>query len=229
MTNTGRAGDMSILDQLKAGCRRSVWLTNNWNHIKNSATFSINTLGPRQHRHRFVDDIFKCIFFNENCCVLIKTSFKYVCKGPIDNTPVLVQIMAWRRLGDKSFSEPVMVSLPTHICVARPQWVSNTILKINWHLKMVLHRNISHYRLHWLFTIYFMVNSSISPPKHIGKKTIVLQNVSPGLDKGLGPEFNIKMLSHQYRKSHCGDNIVIRLSYLHNGISYSGKIVSGPK
>ena len=32
--------------------------------------------------------------------------------------------MAWRRPGDKPLSEPMMVSLPTHICVARPQWVN---------------------------------------------------------------------------------------------------------
>ena len=37
--------------------------------------------------------------------------------------PALVQIMAWRRPGDKPLSEPMMVSLPTHICVTRPQWV----------------------------------------------------------------------------------------------------------
>ena len=34
--------------------------------------------------------------------------------------------MAWRRPGDKPLSEPMMVSLPTHICVTRPQWV-NTV------------------------------------------------------------------------------------------------------
>ena len=34
-----------------------------------------------------------------------------------------IQIMAWRRWGDKPLIEPMMVSLPTHICVARPQWV----------------------------------------------------------------------------------------------------------
>ena len=33
--------------------------------------------------------------------------------------------MAWRRPGDKPLSEPMMVSLPTHICVTRPQWVNN--------------------------------------------------------------------------------------------------------
>ena len=32
--------------------------------------------------------------------------------------------MAWRRLGDKPLSEAMMVSLPTHIYVTRPQWVN---------------------------------------------------------------------------------------------------------
>ena len=41
-----------------------------------------------------------------------------------------------------------------------------------------------------------------------------------------GPRFNIKMLSSQYRKSHCGDKTVVRASYLHNGISFTGKMSS---
>ena len=41
-----------------------------------------------------------------------------------------------------------------------------------------------------------------------------------------GPWFNIKMLSYQYRKSHCGDKTILRPSYLHNGISYTGKMSS---
>ena len=41
-----------------------------------------------------------------------------------------------------------------------------------------------------------------------------------------GPWFNIKMSSYQYRKSHCGDKTVVRSSYLHNGISYTGKMSS---
>ena len=41
-----------------------------------------------------------------------------------------------------------------------------------------------------------------------------------------GPWFNIKMPSYQYRKSHCGDKTVVRSSYLHNGISYTGKMTS---
>ena len=41
-----------------------------------------------------------------------------------------------------------------------------------------------------------------------------------------GSWFNIKMLSYQYRKSHCRDRTILRLSYLQNGISDPGKITS---
>ena len=74
-------------------------------------------------RH-FPDDIFKCIFMNENVLIAIKISLKFVPKGQINNIPVLVQIMAWRRSGDKPLSEPRMESLRTHICVTWPQWVN---------------------------------------------------------------------------------------------------------
>ena len=72
----------------------------------------------------FPDDNFKHIFLNENVLLAIKISLKFVPKGPIGNIPALVQIMAWCRLGDKPLSEPMMVSLLTHICVTRPQWVN---------------------------------------------------------------------------------------------------------
>ena len=35
--------------------------------------------------------------------------------------------MAWRHSGDKPLSEPMMVSLPTHICVTQPQWVKKIV------------------------------------------------------------------------------------------------------
>ena len=41
-----------------------------------------------------------------------------------------------------------------------------------------------------------------------------------------GPRFDINMSSCRYRKSHCGDKTVVRSSYLHNGISYIGKVSS---
>ena len=82
-----------------------------------------NTLRPRQNCRRFPDDIFKCIFLNENIWFPINISLKFVPRGRIDNIPALVQVMAWRRPGDKPLFEPTMVRLLTHICVARPQWV----------------------------------------------------------------------------------------------------------
>ena len=84
----------------------------------------INTLGPRQNERLFTDDIFKCIFLNDDVWIPNKISLKFVPKGPINNIPALVQIMAWHRPGDKPLSEPMLVSLTTHVCVTRPQWVN---------------------------------------------------------------------------------------------------------
>ena len=84
----------------------------------------VNTLRPRQNGRHFPDDIFKLIFLNENVWISINISLKVVPRGPINNILTLVQVMAWRRPGDKPLSEPMMVRLPTHICFARPQWVN---------------------------------------------------------------------------------------------------------
>ena len=91
-----------------------------------------NTLRPRRNEQHFADDIFKRIFFNENVWISIKISLKFVPKDPINNIPALVQIMAWRRSGDKPLSEPMMVSLPTHICATRPQWVNKNWCGVFW-------------------------------------------------------------------------------------------------
>ena len=64
---------------------------------------------------------FKGIFFNENAWISIKISLTFVPWGPINN----IQIMAWHRPGDKPLSESMMASLPTHLCVTRPQWVKD--------------------------------------------------------------------------------------------------------
>ena len=53
----------------------------------------------------FADDTFKCKFVNENVTISITISQKFVSKGPINNIPSLVQIMAWRLPGDKPLSE----------------------------------------------------------------------------------------------------------------------------
>ena len=75
----------------------------------------INTLTPRYNGRHFADDILKCIFLNENAWILINISLKSIHKGQINNIPALVQIMPWRRPGDKPLSEPMMYSLLTDI------------------------------------------------------------------------------------------------------------------
>ena len=72
-------------------------------------------------KKKFPDNIFKCIFFNENVGISIKISLKVVHKGPINNILALVQIMAGQWSGAKPLSEPMMVSLLMHVCVTLPQ------------------------------------------------------------------------------------------------------------
>ena len=77
--------------------------------------YHANTLRPRQNGRHFPDDIFKWIFVNENAWISINISLKFVPMGLINNIPVWVEIMAWRRPGDKPLSEPMLVSLLTHM------------------------------------------------------------------------------------------------------------------
>ena len=89
-----------------------------------SPDFFLTHWGQEKNGRHFPDDIFKCIFFNEIVWILLKISLKFVPKVQINNVQALVQIMAWHRPGDKPLSGPMMVSLLTHICVTRPQWVN---------------------------------------------------------------------------------------------------------
>ena len=70
--------------------------------------FDVNTFRPGQNGRHFADDTFKRIFVNENVRYSIKIPLKFVPKGPINNIPALVQIMAWRRPGDKPLSETMV-------------------------------------------------------------------------------------------------------------------------
>ena len=122
-------------------------------------TSDLNTLRQRQNGRNFADDTFKRIFVNENARISIKISLKFVAKGPINNIPVLVQIMAWRRPGDKPLSQPMVLFVPTHICVTRPQWV-----KYNWSIltmggnvlsvgTIIIATQNKHYISNWAFLI----------------------------------------------------------------------------
>ena len=95
-----------------------------WIFMQHSSMFFINTLRPIQNGRQIPDDIFKYIFLNENVSISITISLKFAPKGPIENIPALVEIMAWHCPGDKPLSEPMMVCVLMHICITRPQWVN---------------------------------------------------------------------------------------------------------
>ena len=88
-----------------------------------TTSHNINTLRPRPNDRHSADDVFKCIFLNEEYWILSHISLKYIPKGHIIDILALVQVMAWRRTGDKTLSESMMFSLLAHMCVIRPQWV----------------------------------------------------------------------------------------------------------
>ena len=120
----------SVATVLNANCKSfESFLDIIWNH-RGVSYISFNTFRPRQNGCDFADDIFKCIFLNKIVRISIKISLDFVPKGRNNNIPAMVPIMTWRRPGDKPLSEPMMVSLLTHICVTQPQWVKNGILAI---------------------------------------------------------------------------------------------------
>ena len=124
---------------LKKWIWKRVWKLHFWYYFHMSTgadefikvTPDVNALRPIQNGRRFADDSLKCIFLNENVWISIKISLNFIPKGPINNIPALFQIMAWRRPGDKPLSEPMKVSLLTHVCVTQPQWVNALRLQQN--------------------------------------------------------------------------------------------------
>ena len=60
--------------------------------------------------------------------------------------------MAWRRPGDKPLSEPRMESLPTHICVTRPQWVKSPTAMVSRRVPVLCHENWI-----WLYVLCLII------------------------------------------------------------------------
>ena len=111
-----------VQEQAMMSGNAGLFLTH-WSPGDVAVILQVNTLRPRQNGRHFADGTFKHIFLIENVRISIKISLKFVPKSPIDNIPALFRIMAWRRPGNMSLSEPMMASLLMHICVTRPQWV----------------------------------------------------------------------------------------------------------
>ena len=99
------AGEMLLRNSC---CRRVYFNTNISFRSENVArgfhshlivSFS-STLRPRQDSRHFADDIFKCIFLNENVSISITISLLFILDVPIDNH--------WQRPCDKPLSEPMI-------------------------------------------------------------------------------------------------------------------------
>ena len=57
-------------------------------------------------------------------CYKFDWNFINVCpKGPINNTPASLQMIPWRQLGNRPLTEPMVVRLPKHVWLTRPQWI----------------------------------------------------------------------------------------------------------
>ena len=52
--------------------------------------YEFNSFRPEQNGRHFPDDIFICIFLNENVSISIDISLKFVPEGRINNIPALV-------------------------------------------------------------------------------------------------------------------------------------------
>ena len=76
------------------------------------------TLNCRRH--------FEMHFLISKYCIFIPISLKFVPKELIDNKSALVQVMAWRRTGDRAVSESIVAYFTdAYICVTRPQWTGS--------------------------------------------------------------------------------------------------------
>ena len=139
----------------------------------------VNTLRPRQNGRRFADDTFKHIFLNESVIILIKISLKFVPKGPINNIPALVQIMAWLQSGDKPLSEPMMVSLPTHICVTRPQWVKSFSTMQETQMWMMIISSEEPYKTYKIQHIPMLTVPRWNNENEVGIPTVEVRQPSP--------------------------------------------------
>ena len=80
---------------------------------------------PGQNGRHSADGIFKRIFLNEDIRISMQISMKFVSMGLIDNSSALVQVMAWRRTGDRPFYlNQCWPSSLTHICGFRGRWLN---------------------------------------------------------------------------------------------------------
>ena len=158
-------------------------------------THIVNTLRPRQNGRHFADDTFKRIFLNANVIISFKISLKFVPKGRINIIPALVRIMAWRRPGDKPLSDPMMVSLLTHICVTRPKWVKSM--------------KPGHEYMRWWtgLSLHMVEENGLSPRNYFDQCWLVVTCLFKTLTSVIFESQYKRIISRKYSCKYCLQNI----------------------
>ena len=91
--------------------------------------------------------IFKCFFLNENHCILIQISLKFVPKDLLNNKVALVSGMAWCRTGTKPFPEPMLTKSECHMAlfvVVSVKWQNKSYLIFFIFTCDILHVLVAH-------------------------------------------------------------------------------------
>ena len=105
--------------------------------------------------------------------------------------------MAWRRPGDKPLSEPMLVNLPTQICVTRPQWVN----KMGSETITIIHYNdVIISSMAYQITAVLIVCSGVDQRKHQSSASLVfVRGVHKGLVTWKMFSFNDTIMSNDNR------------------------------
>ena len=82
---------VGLLHQDKADSLSTMLSIMDDSRVRTGLPWELNILQPQQNGRHFSDDVFICISMKENVSILSK----FVTKGPMNNKPVLVQIMFW--------------------------------------------------------------------------------------------------------------------------------------
>ena len=166
-------------------CISDVCTLNNgteWTHLKN--ILSKLTHLPWTNWPLFRRRYFRCIFLNENVQISIKISLRFLPKGPIDDIPVLVQVMAWHWPGDKPLSVPMIVefndaymrhsaSVSLHIwtpCDTLGVQINPNVLNCSkvtlkiWLLFLRVHILTSQHSKHFLYSWSFVLEMPVDSP-----------------------------------------------------------------
>ena len=83
-------------------CNMMIYMTRPWPGYG----LELYLISPGQNGRHLTDDIFKCSFMNS--FFFIQISLKFVPKGSIDYNLASVEVMAWRQIGAKPLSKPML-------------------------------------------------------------------------------------------------------------------------